>query len=104
MCTKKDYGLLCHLIGTHSIHKHSTLRLLQRAAAEKRVLAEQQAREADEAKRLARAAWKAGTSAPAPAAPAPAPPAPQETSRFSKIFAATEQRRQLAFCGGYSPR
>ncbi len=22
MCTKKDYGLHCHLLGAHSIHKH----------------------------------------------------------------------------------
>lgn len=83
----------------------------QRVAAEKRALAEQQAREAAEVKRLARAARKTGTSAAscpaapalpiAPAAQAPAPSESQETSRFSKIFAAVEQRRQLAFCAGY---
>jgi hypothetical protein len=25
MCTKKDYGLHCHLLGTHNIHKHLIL-------------------------------------------------------------------------------
>lgn len=91
----------------------------QRVAEEKRVLAEQKAREKAEAKRLARLARKAAASGSAGAA-SPAevdagldagleggldaagpPPEPQHESRFSKLFAAVEQKRHLALQAGY---